>query len=151
MNEMSAELIYIAEHLSHHLLGVLEGNWNQYHESNKWDIKLKVTEVPILDCSEPRALTLTYLPLPKLKAKVEEVDLIDSFGFLKELDGMTDVEVVKWRFLEHFGVGVEEDVSFWLALLHQAREKTCVEKQHVFKIYSRLQTFNEAEDVEKLK
>ena len=148
--EMSAELKYIVENLPQHLLAVLEGNWHQYYESSEWDDVIRAAEIPILDCPEPRALETTYLPLPKLKTKARELKLNESFGFLKELDGMTDIEVVKWRFLEHFGVGVEEDVSFWLALLRKAREKSDVEKSHVFKIYSHLQTFTEEEDIERL-
>jgi hypothetical protein len=54
---------------------------------------------------------------------------------------------VKWRFLEHFGVGMTDDVSFWIALLRHARTMDSVEKHQVFKIYSRLQTFIDAKDV----
>ena len=148
--KMSAELKYIVEHLPQHLLAVLEGSWRQYHKSSEWDDVIRAAKIPILDCPQPKALEMTYLPLPKLKSKVRELELNESFGFMKELDGMTDVEVVKWRFLEHFGVGVEEDVSFWLAVLRQARGKNCVEKAHVFKIYSRLQAFTEEKDIKTL-
>ncbi len=148
--EMSDELLYIAENLPEYLLGVLESEWTEYHKSPEWDAKIIATKVPILDCAELRELRTIFLPLPKLKAIVKELDLAESFGFLKELDGMVDIEHGKWEFLKRFGVGMENDVSFCLALLKQAQKKEGIEKHHVFKIYSNLQKFIEEEDVKAL-
>ena len=149
--EMSAELLYIAKYLPQHLLRVLKGNWPQYHESEEWDTKIREAKVPILNCSEPKALEMTHLPVSKLKAKVEKLDLSESFGFLEELDGMTDVQAAEWQILERFGVGSEDDVIFWLTLLKQARRRQSVRKHHVFEIYSRLQIYNEEEEVNKVR
>lgn len=145
--EMSAEFLYIIKHLPQCLLGVLESEWLQYHKSNDWDTIIRAVEVPILDSTEMRKLETTFLPLPKLKAIAKSLRLGESFGFLQELGGMTDVEVVKWRFLERFGVGTTDNASFWLALLQKAQSMNEVGKDSVFRIYSRLQTFVEEEDV----
>jgi hypothetical protein len=144
---MSEELLYIMGHLPQYLLGVLESDWRNYVKSNAWDARIKAIKVPILNSTDSRILKKTFLPLPKLKAIVDGLGLGQSFGFLKELDGMTDVEVLKWRFLEYFGVGMADDVSFWIALLEHARTMDGVEKHQVFKIYARLQTFIDAKDV----
>jgi hypothetical protein len=145
-NQMSAELLYIMEYLPQYLLGVLESDWLNYLKSDEWDARTKAIKVPILNSTDSRTLGKTFLPLPKLKSIVDSLELGQSFGFLKELDGLTDVQVVKWSFLEHFGVGTTDDVSFWIALLKHARTMDKVEKHQVFKIYSRLQTFIDAND-----
>ena len=149
--DMSAELMYIAENLPQHLLGVLEANWMQYNKSEEWDTFFKETKVPVLDSSEVMHLKTTYLPLPKLKAIASSLGLEKSFGFLQELDGITNIEGIKWKFLERFGVGVDEGVSFWLALLRLARRIETPHPQDVFKIYSRLQTYVEPADIKKVK
>ncbi len=149
--QLSAEMIYVMEHIPQHLLRVLERKRAQYQKSEEWDVRFKAVKVPVLDCAESRALEKTFLPLPKLKAKAAELCLSKSFGFLSELDGMEDIDVMKWRFLERLGVGVEEDVSFWLALLRQARHTEDVKTEYVFKIYLRLQTFSEGRDIQKLR
>jgi hypothetical protein len=146
-NKMSAELLYIMGHLPQYLLGVLESDWFNYLKSDEWDARIKAIQVPILNSTESKTLEKTFLPLPKLKAIVDSLELGQSFGFLKELDGLADVQVVKWRFLEYFGVGTTDDVSFWIALLKHARTMDRAEKHQVFKIYSRLQTFIDTNDV----
>jgi hypothetical protein len=146
-NQMSHELLYIMGHLPQYLLGVLESDWPNYVKWGEWDTRTKTIQVPILNSTDSRTLEKTFVPLPKLKAIVDSLELGQSFGFLKELDGLTDEQVVKWRFLEHFGVGMTDDVSFWIALLKHARTMDSVEKQQVFKIYSHLQTFIDAKDV----
>jgi hypothetical protein len=144
---MSAELLYIMGHLPQYLLGVLESDWFNYLKSDEWDARIKAIQVPILNSTESKTLEKTFLPLPKLKEIVDSLELGQSFGFLKELDGLADVQVVKWRFLEYFGVGTTDDVSFWIALLKHARTMDRAEKHQVFKIYSRLQTFIDTNDV----
>jgi hypothetical protein len=147
--DMSPELQYIVENLTRKLLSVLRVSWSQY--CNEWDSKIRQTKIPILYSSELRALENTFIPLPKLKSSVIDLNLQNDFGFLKEMDGMIGIDVAKWSFLERFGVGIQEDVSFWLAVLYQARKKGEVEPEIVFKIYSRLQTYAEPKDKQILK
>jgi hypothetical protein len=149
--QLSAEVEYIAIHEPQRLLGVLHANWIDYHQLDGWDRFFKSIEVPILHSSVCKALESTYLPLPRLKTIVSELNLENSFGFLAEIDGISNIEEIKWGFLEKFGVGVREDVSFWIELLDQARSKEDLQKEVIFKIYSRLQTFSGAEEIEKLR
>jgi hypothetical protein len=144
---MSPELKYIAEKMPHYLLGVLEHDWFQYKRSEEWDKYIKETEVPILESPNERSLETTFLPLPSLQRIVKELRLSNQFGFLEELDGMTEVESVKWDFLKQFGVGVKDDLHFWLTLLRRAKNAENVQKSAVFKIYTRLQAFIDKDDV----
>jgi hypothetical protein len=139
--ERSFELEYIAENVAEKLLGVLKQNWSHYLYSEEWDNYFKHTKVPILDSEQFRDLEDTFLPLPRLRAIVVRLDLEEDFGFLKEVEDVRDATANEWRFLERFGVGVEEDVRFWLRLLDQARNKESVEETVIFDIYSRLQSF----------
>lgn len=149
--EMSAELKYIAKNLPQFLLGVLRANWEDYNESEEWDIFFREKDVPIIASSKLMSLQTTYLPLPKLKTIAQGLELEQSFGFLQELDGIKDHDFITWGFLERFGVGVDEDVSFWLTCLSRARQIYNPSPDAVFKIYSRLQTYVNDSDVTKIK
>ncbi|KAF7958935.1 hypothetical protein EAE96_002461 [Botrytis aclada] len=148
---MSAELNYIAEKLPGSLLGVLQANFIQYIKLPQWDSFFRLKKVPILASSEMRRLYSTYLPLPKLKAIASSLGLEEGCGFLRELDGISEFEVIKWNFLRRFGVGVDEDVSFWLKLLKQAGLKDSINPSVVFRIYKKLQSYVDESDVKKIK
>ncbi|TGO13902.1 hypothetical protein BTUL_0061g00190 [Botrytis tulipae] len=149
--EISAELKYIAEKFPGFLLGVLQANFIQYHKSEKWDRFFRQKNVPILASLEMRSLNYTFLPLPKLKAIASSLELEEGFGFLRELDGISASGVIEWNFLKRFAVGVDEDVSFWLRLLEQARRKNPISPSIVFRIYSRLQSYVDESDIIKIK
>ncbi|KAF2464794.1 uncharacterized protein BDR25DRAFT_380700 [Lindgomyces ingoldianus] len=150
IGEMSTELKYVAKKKPEFILGVLETAWSHYQTIDTWDNFFKAVEVPILNSQHTRNLASTFLPLPKLCAVVGRLGLDADFGFLKELEGLTDISASKWEFLKQFGVGVEGDVSFWLKLLEQARAKVHVESHVVFEIYTNLQKFDSSWEVEKI-
>jgi hypothetical protein len=139
--ERSPELKYIARHVPEKLLGVLKQNWHQYHKSEEWDTYFKTTKVPIIQSEILCNLNDTFLPLPKLRSIVTRLHLEEGFGFLREMGAVTDETAMQWMFLERFGVGIQEDVRFWLRLLNQARKKESNDEKVVFEIYSRLQSF----------
>ncbi|KAF2188895.1 hypothetical protein K469DRAFT_748131 [Zopfia rhizophila CBS 207.26] len=153
VGERSFELEHIACHHSQFLLGVLEANWDQYPRTEIccWDEYFKSAKVPILQSAEARTLGSTYLPLPRLRAIAARLGLEEGFGFLQELENITDTTAGRWMFLERFGVGIEEDVSFWLKLLKQARNKESIGPEIVFDIYTNLQRFTGVQSTELLK
>ncbi|KAE9964487.1 hypothetical protein EG328_010419 [Venturia inaequalis] len=113
----SYELKHIAAHRSEILLGILEAKWSQYKPIADLDNIIKSCEVPISGYDAWRELNETFLPLPKLTSIVSRLKLEKGFGFLKELEGLEASAESKWTFLNHFGVGSDADVYFWLALL----------------------------------
>jgi len=149
--KMSAELLYICGKLPQYLLGVLRNDWTNYSKSSTWDKVIRSTKVPILDAQEERELETTFLPLPSLRKIVAELDLSQEFCFLAELDHMTEVESVKWSFLERFGVGIKDDLGFWLVLLRRLKQKENIKREYVFRIYRQLQNFTSEEEVEVLR
>jgi hypothetical protein len=136
---MSDELCYIMNYKPQYLLGVLEASWYQYDKCDRWDVCLKSTKVPVLGSDMQKRLDTTFLPLPRLKAIATRLELEGDMGFLKELGDITDTTVSKWSFLKRFGVGVEEDMLFWVTLLRKAREKVDISVNAVFEIYTQLQ------------
>ncbi|TEY73343.1 hypothetical protein BOTCAL_0079g00080 [Botryotinia calthae] len=149
--QVSAEVFHILNNLPKYILGTLQANWVQYKETEPWDNFFKQHKVPILASSAMMKLKDTYLPVPKLKGIASSLGLEESFGFLEELDGISEAEVSKWNFLKRFEVGMDEDVSFWLRLLKQARQKDSTNFSTVFRIYTSLQTYIDEADIIKIK
>ena len=119
---MLAKLIYIANNKPEIILGILESIWSEYRKRNTWDNLFKNLRVPIVarDSSSTKTLDMTFLPLPQLCSVAGLLGLDAGFGFLNELAGLIDAAASQWSFLEHFGVGVNAGISFWLNLLKQA-------------------------------
>ncbi|TGO71885.1 hypothetical protein BELL_0517g00020 [Botrytis elliptica] len=144
-------------------VGRTQAEWPQYNKSEQWDSFIREQEVGILSSANMMQLKDTYLPLPKLKAIASNLGLAEGFGFVQELNGITDAEANTWGFLKRFGVGVDEDVSFWLRLLKQVREKSSttisiIERYRlrkkglsvpnvVFEIYRRLQKYDDESEI----
>ena len=149
--KMSAELLYICGKLPQYLLGVLRNDWTNCLWMSTWDQVIRSTKVPILNSQKERELETTFLPLPSLRNIAAELDLSQDFSFLAELDQMTEVESVKWSFLEHFGVGIKEDLGFWLVLLRSLKQKENIKREYVFKIYRQLQKYTSEKEVEVLR
>lgn len=148
--ELSPEILYIAEQMPSHLLHVLEVNWPQYQDSDDWDEFLSTTEIPILNSSVPEPLNAVYLPVPHLKSIADRIKptlSFDPFSFIEELDGSSDVEMAKFRVLRRFGVGIEEDVRFWLELLSRVSGRPGVQTDTVFDIYQNIQKYRGEEDL----
>ena len=149
--KMSAELLYICGKLPQYLLGVLQNDWTNYKRSSTWDKVIRSTKVPILDTQKETELETTFLPLPSLRKIAAELDLSQEFCFLAELGQMTELESVKWSFLERFGVGIKEDLGFWLALLRRSKQKENTKRKYVFRIYRQLQKFTSEEELKVLR
>ncbi|ATZ46359.1 hypothetical protein BCIN_01g09700 [Botrytis cinerea B05.10] len=150
-SQLSAEVKHIFNNLPKYTLGTLQANWSQYKETEPWDNFFKQKKVPILASWAMMDLKDTYLPVPKLKGIASSLGLEESFGFLEELDGISEAEVSKWNFLKRFGVGLDENVSFWLRLLKQAKQKDSTNFSTVFRIYTSLQTYIDEADIIKIK
>jgi hypothetical protein len=151
MNELSYELRYIIADHPESLLGVLQANRIYYQRCEKWDNIIKSAQVPILNSQQGRRLDSTYLPLPRLRAIVKGLGLESGFGFIQELQDITDNTSMKWSFLTRFGVAMEEDVVFWLALLTRARAQDSIQPRVVFEIYQNLQKFTSEDDYSKIR
>jgi hypothetical protein len=145
-NTTSPELDYIAAKRPEVLLGVLQGNWSQFSVADSWTSKFALCEVPILHSNTKKKLESTYLPLPKLISITDRLGVQQGFGFIKELEGITEVTAGKWYFLKRFGVVIEENIWFWLAVLKQAKISNCTNVKIISEIYLELQKFCRSPD-----
>ncbi|QDS73181.1 hypothetical protein FKW77_002385 [Venturia effusa] len=117
---VSKEFIEIRRKHPGYLLGVLEANRKDCQANSAWIDMIKKIEVPLLHEQAKRMLSDTFIPSPRMLDIVARFGYQQHFPFLAELCDVTDESVGKWRFLQRFGVGVEEDLSFWIELLNIA-------------------------------
>jgi len=145
-NSTSPELDYIAAKRPEFLLGDLQANWSQFSISDSWTSKFALCEIPILHSDTKKKLESTYLPLPKLVAVADWLGVQQGFGFIKELEGITESTAGKWYFLKKFGVVTEENIQFWLAVLRQTKINNCTNVKVISEIYLELQKFCRSPD-----
>jgi hypothetical protein len=141
LTKVSFEVAYIARNNPQKLLGVLKANWQQARGSSVWqdDFRSLNVQVPILNSYNNLQLRNTYLPLPRLRSIVKRLGLKSNFGFIQELRDITDEDVGEWRFLNRFGVGMEEDMNFWINALKNARLALKMDVKVTSEIYTHIQ------------
>jgi hypothetical protein len=141
--KLSPEIKYIARERPEKLLGVLKADWSRSGPDQAWltDFKAVNAHVPILNSEAEMPLSETYLPLPKLRAIVSRLKLEDDFGFVEEVENVNELDFPEWTFLRSLGVGMEENLGFWIRLLKNARRANCVDVKVTAEIYTNLQRF----------
>ena len=72
--------------------------------------ELVEVELPILNSTQQKLLDSCYLP--GLLQAVCRLSLQEDFGFLQELQYITTFSLIRWPFLQRFGVAMEEDLTF---------------------------------------
>jgi hypothetical protein len=112
VNCRSFEAEFIAENKPEYLIGVLKSSWGQYCPVKDWDEYFKAVKIPLIDSNETLRLEDTYLPLPKLRKIVSQLNLDSRFGFIEELSNIQDIDAAQWEFLERFDVKMDADVRF---------------------------------------
>lgn len=143
----SSEFDYVIDHRPDIVLRSLKGD-SHWTLSDYWKARLRHVKVPVMASDHLRDLSNTFLPLTRLVEIVSQLGLSHDFGFLKELHGQTDLELMESaRWLEQLGVGVTEDVSFWIALLRHAKSKQDVEPHVAFEIYQNLQRYTQLHEM----
>jgi hypothetical protein len=142
--KLSPEINHIVHHRPEKLLGVLESDWPFRGPDRAWlkEFRALNARVPISIFEDKMPLSETYLPLPKLKAIVSRLGLHNDFGFLEELKEMNfGLTTLRWIFLQDLGVGIEENLRFWIHLLKNARKENNVDVKVTAEIYTNMQRF----------
>ena len=115
---LSKEFQYIVDHRSDKLLGTLKRGWDSYSP----EISVFVEEdllksIVLLENGLEMALECTFLPLPKLKQIATELCIADAFPFIAISELLRDEERLNWMFVQDLGVGIEENLNFYLSAL----------------------------------
>jgi hypothetical protein len=107
------------------VLDVLRQNWGLYDNSEKTSAEDILAGQEFMCRSGHLApLKATYLPLPKLIRKAEDLGDVSKLKFLNLPGG----EPKDWKFLSNLGVGVAEDLVFYLWILNQLPESGNLQK-----------------------
>jgi hypothetical protein len=118
---LSTEFRHIIKYRPDKVIGTLERHWKIYENDISPAIKDSLSQAEVA-CyqTKPRVLNSTYLPLPGLKEKVQNLGIFQDFPFLEISDASEERRLLrKWRFLEEFGVGFEDDLHFYVEILEQ--------------------------------
>lgn len=123
---LSDEFNYIIEHRPEKLVGLLRRYWSYYEPKMVYYVErvLKKCWVPS-DADLATELKSTFLPLPRLKALVERLEIVD-FPFLIMPEELTDEDENEWRFLKRFGVrssGGSDDLHFYVEALSRIADE----------------------------
>jgi hypothetical protein len=145
VEDISQELIYTATHRSDMLLGVLQANLIEFPNKRRSIKKFKDfvsnAEIPILNSESKVKVQSTFLPNPDMIRTVKDLGLQEGFGFIKEIENSEG----NWRFLEQFGVGIEQDLKFWIAILKKARQQKQIKTKVMRDIYLQIWIFSKTE------
>jgi hypothetical protein len=146
----SPEFIYVTTHRPELLLAILKANWTNYVNAAPFQQAVKTlvceAQIPILNSDLKVKVKETFLPNPDMVERIEELGLLQGFGFIKEIhhsDG-------NWRFLSEFGVGVEQNLGFWLAALKKVRQKQQLEIVVMRDIYFQLWNLARTTDAQEI-
>jgi hypothetical protein len=107
------------------VLDVLRQNWDLYDNSEKTSAEdILAGQEFMCRPGHLAPLKATYLPLPKLIRKAEDLGDVSKLKFLNLSGG----EPKDWKFLSNLGVGIAEDLVFYLWILNQLPESGNIQK-----------------------
>jgi hypothetical protein len=123
---LSDEFKYVIEHRPEKLVGLLKRYWS-FYEPQMTDDVVRVLKECWVPSDEHLAVDLksTFLPLPRLKAMVERLEILD-FPFLTMPEELTDEDENEWQFLKRFGVrsrGRSDDLYFYVEALSRIADE----------------------------
>jgi hypothetical protein len=123
---LSDEFKYVIEHRPEKLVELLKRYWSFYEPEMTDDI-VRVLKECWVPSDEHLAVDLksTFLPLPRLKAMVERLEILD-FPFLTMPEELTDEDENEWQFLKRFGVrsrGRSDDLYFYVEALSRIADE----------------------------
>lgn len=135
--QIHSDFLWLLENKRERILGVLRTNWSNYKPMMTDKIKQKLAQHPFPCVSgECAPLQNTFLPLPQLMQKCQEVCGTPSCSFLALPDDQPD----NWTILSQFGVGTKEDLDFYLWILRQPQFKTGTSVERAKKLYYGVQS-----------
>ena len=120
---LSKEFKYIIDYRSNRLLGTLKRGWACYRDRISRSMKEELQgSTVLLENGQTSLLKNTFLPLPKLKHIIEELNIVDAFPFIAMSQTPRDEERLDWVFLEDFYISIEEDLVFYVYVLEAFKE-----------------------------
>jgi hypothetical protein len=137
---LSFEFVYIVDHRPDKLMGLLKECWGSYEPLIGPKVRSQLSQIHVLSESGQRIMMRdSYLPLPHLKTKIEELGVVD-FPFLQMPECLSEEAQSDWAFLRRFGVGIGKDIRFHVSILESLSNANCTEfttetTESLFKVY----------------
>ena len=126
-DEISEEFKYISENRSKSLLDIFKSNWREYSKNLKSFTPQAEAEVQKLKVhitnGKKAELRKTYAPFLSLKEIANSCGCREFPYFLKLSEGISEETEKEWSFLEALGVGVEDDLDFYLKCLEELKKR----------------------------
>ena len=115
---LSKDFQYIINHRSNRLLGTLKGGWASYRPQINGTVKEELqNSAVLLENGDRTSLRDTFLPLPKLKQIAAELHIANEYPFTAMSELLSDEKRSEWMFVNDLGVGIEENLDFYLSAL----------------------------------
>ena len=117
-NGLSHEFMYLAQARSNRLLGTMKHGWSSYRPQLSDVVTEQLKKCSVLLENGTRApLSSTFLPLPKMKALVKGLHIAAQFPFIAMSEILKDEERFEWEFAKVLGIGMEDNLTFYVAAL----------------------------------
>ena len=152
--ELSMEFEYIFDHKSDILLELMKLHWQYYKaqmENEDFLKAFKDRRVLQEDKKTRLMLSTSYLPFPRLKQIIADLQISSSFHFILMSKRLQDDDRNFWSFVEKFHVRLDDDARFYLFAINSfkdANPKFDAEllPTNLSTIYSRLQAKSNDKD-----
>ena len=154
--ELSYLFKWIVKDRTSSLLGILKTHWQTYENSMKQEIVAALQKVK-LECSNGKDVCLpdAFIPLPNLLLVAKRLGVKDDIRFLKLPYENDKGSTKNWLFLQIFGVGVNEDLNFYLGALAAFKSRNrAAQIQHrstLLKIYEAIEERAHVNDYSRLR
>jgi hypothetical protein len=150
---LSSEMLAVLRYSPFEFLATLKTHWTAYQDA------IDLVHNEMIDCKVPCAggafvpLCETYLPTTDILDTLSQFGLPTTTIDILQLPGevLTDVKRQEWRFLEHFGVQSEPDLSFFLIALNNLTEKEDVRLDIVKQVYASISDHAKTKDFDNLR
>lgn len=135
-SSMHGDFCWLLQNRRGQILSLLRENWDSYKEQlTNAMIETIATHKFRSREGQDVLLRQTFIPLPSLLEKSQTFCDTDSFPFLDLPNGHPN----EWKFLSRFGVGIEEDIDFYVWVLEQPSFKIRVNIDKAKNLYSKIQ------------
>lgn len=136
-DELHEDFRWILDNESHRVLDIIRRHWDVYGPQVTGQIQRKFAQRTFLcQTGDLVALSQSFIPLPELVQKSQELCGSDSCSFLV----LSGCPVEDWGFLSRFDVGTENNLDFYLWILEQPGFKVNPSVERAKKLYSEIQS-----------
>jgi hypothetical protein len=145
-DRLSTEFGYLIQHRLDRLLGTVKRYWISYEPQMTSAIvtEIRASEVSLKNGTKSQ-LDKSFLQFPKLVQAATRYGIEKTFPFIPADNQLTDEERVNWTFLNQFGIGIKDDLKFYIRALRLFKGEcpslsTPTVDERLLEMYDRIQS-----------